>query len=310
MADTVYLGLACVSLANDALSLLVTRSVGPRVISLKLNGKENIFAELPGVTLDFPGDDVFHMWGGHRLWHAPEIKRRTYIPDNKPVTIEEHAQALHVTAPIEPETGLQKTLRITLPDDSPTVIVDHILTNHGLWAVETAPWAITQLKPGGVAILPQQATAVDPDGVRANRSLVLWPYTNMRSPYINWGNRAILVRALLERGKLKLGFPNPAGWLAYYREGLLFIKRASFVPDAYYFERDSSSQCFCNPDFLELETSGPCSSVAPGRSITHREVWELHGDISLDLSIVEPAQFLEQLIARLDIHASSPHLKG
>ena len=143
MADTVYLGLACVSLANDALSLLVTRSVGPRVISLKLNGKENIFAELPGVTLDFPGDGVFHMRGGHRLWHAPEIKRRTYIPDNKPVTIEEHAQALHVTAPIEPETGIQKTLRITLPDDSPTVIVDHILTNHGLWAVETAPWAIT-----------------------------------------------------------------------------------------------------------------------------------------------------------------------
>jgi hypothetical protein len=66
-----------------------------------------------------------------------------------------------------------------------TRITDHSLTNQGLWPIETAPWAITQLKPGGVAILPQQVGPADPDGVQPNRTLALWPYTDIGSAHLN-----------------------------------------------------------------------------------------------------------------------------
>ena len=294
------------SLENDAISLLVTRSVGPRIISLRAAGGQNLFAELPDLTLPYPGGGVFHFWGGHRLWHAPEVKRRTYVPDDKAVTVEDAPGGLQVSAPPEPETGLQKALRLELTDPGATVVVDHTLTNHGFWPVETAPWAITQLKTGGIAILPQSNAPADPDGVQPNRTLALWPYTNVRSPYVVWGNDVILVRSVMETGNLKIGFPNPRGWLAYYRAGTLFVKRAPFDEDAAYFDGGSSSQCFCNPHFLELETLGPRTQLAPGASISHREVWEVYEGLSLEPANEEPARVLAALLAQVDIDIPFP----
>ena len=86
MNTTTYLNLDCVALKNDAVELLVTQSVGPRIIRLNLPGGDNLLAELPDLTLDCPGSGPMHLWGGHRLWHAPEVKRRTYLPDDQPVS--------------------------------------------------------------------------------------------------------------------------------------------------------------------------------------------------------------------------------
>jgi len=41
----------CVSLENETIQLLISRSVGPRILSLKFTDGENVFAELP----DFVG---------------------------------------------------------------------------------------------------------------------------------------------------------------------------------------------------------------------------------------------------------------
>jgi hypothetical protein len=280
LKTTRFLGLDCVELDNTALSLLVTQSTGPRVLRLRLHGKESPFAEVPDFSLEHPGGGRFHVWGGHRLWHAPEMARRTYLPDDAPPEIEEVAGGLVVSQPVEVATGLQKSLRITLPPDAAVVVVDHILANRGLWPVRSAPWAITQLRPGGVAILPQGRTAAGAEGLLPNRQLALWPYTDVRSPHLEWGNDHILVHASLRRGALKLGFPNPRGWLAYHwRDGLL-VKWARFEPGKEYFDLGSSSECYCNDRFLELETMGPACTIGPEESVRHREVWQLYDGVS------------------------------
>ena len=71
MNTTRYLDFDCASMGNDSLNLLVTQSVGPRIISLSLNGEENILASLPDFNVDRPDGRTFHFYGGHRLWHAP-----------------------------------------------------------------------------------------------------------------------------------------------------------------------------------------------------------------------------------------------
>jgi hypothetical protein len=63
-------------------------------------------------------------------------------------------------------------------------------------------------------------------GVLPNRHVVLWPYTRINSPHIVWGDRFVLVKATMDRCALKVGFPNPAGWLGYVLEGALFVKHA------------------------------------------------------------------------------------
>jgi hypothetical protein len=275
MNTTKFLDLDCVSLESAALSLLVTRSVGPRIISLRFNGGENLLAELPDIVTKCPDGEIFHFYGGHRLWHAPENLPRTYVPDDTPVEVLPVQNGLSVTQPVEVQTGIEKSIQVSLVADKPQVIVRHTLTNRGLWPVECAPWAITQLKKGGVAILPQSQERT---GLLPNRSLVLWPYTDLASLQVSWGNRYILVRAEMQ-GPFKVGFPNPHGWLAYWLDGTLFVKRAAFDAQAEYYDFGSSSECYCNNRFLELETLSSISRLAPGQSATHTETWELYADV-------------------------------
>jgi hypothetical protein len=277
--ETQFSGYECIKLENESLTLWVTTSIGPRIIGLALKGADCLFAILPNETVEFPGGEVFYFRGGHRLWHAPEDHYRTYIPDNEPVTVLEVENGIQVIQSMETLTGVQKSLRITLPDQDARVIVEHSLQNFSRSPIELAPWAITQLKTGGLAILPQATGLADEYGLFPNRHIVLWPYTKLNSPYIAWGDHFIFIDAKMQDGALKIGFPNPDGWMGYYLNGTLFIKRADYQPGKSYFDRGSSSECYCNPRFLELETLGPRTTIAPKETVTHWETWEIHPQV-------------------------------
>jgi hypothetical protein len=285
------LGQDCLSLENRTLKLFITRSVGPRILSLSFAGGENLFAELPDTTLDCPGTGTLHLYGGHRLWHAPEEPSRTYLPDDSPVEITFVENGCLVTQNVEPKTGLQKSMEIRLQGDQPRVVITHRLSNQGLWPVTSAPWAITQLKPGGVAILPQSR---EETGVLPNRSLALWPYTDTSNPNVTWGQNYILLRANMETA-FKVGFSNPRGWIAYWLNGTLFVKRAKYEAKSPYFDFGSSSECYCNDRFIELETLAPISTMNPGTSVTHVETWELYGKIDCPRDEKDAQSLVEKL---------------
>lgn len=297
MGTVKFMNLECVQLKNDAVELLITQSVGPRIIRLGFSGGDNLLAELPEVALDCPGSGQMHVYGGHRLWHSPEVKARTYLPDDDPVSITPVAAGVQVVQPTEAKTGIRKSMRVTLPDNSATVVIDHTLKNEGLWPVELAPWGITQVKPGGVGILPQAVGNADPDGVLANRRLALWPYTDVQSSHIQWGNHFIFIHANMQQDALKVGFPNPAGWLAYYVDGTLFVKQANYLAGAEYPDFGSSTECYCRREFIELETLGPLVSLAPGEETTHRETWRLFAGV--EFSPAEDA--VQSLVERLGL---------
>ena len=201
---------------------------------------------------------------------------RTYVPDDLPPLIEEIDRGVRATQPVESLTGIEKQISVLLPDEKPRAVIEHKLTNRGIWPVDLAPWAITQLKPGGLAILPQPATDT---GLLPNRRLALWPYTDINSPHIHWGNRFIFIAARLGDEALKIGWANPDGWLAYAVDKTLFVKEAPYQAGADYFDYGSSSECYCGQAFIELETLGPRITLQPGESTTHREIWSLHAGI-------------------------------
>ena len=286
-----FLGLECNLLENDTLRLRVTRSVGPRILSFGFKDGENLFAELPETVIDYPGGGAFHFYGGHRLWHAPEEPRRTYLPDDSPVDIVPFENGLTVTQNIEPQTGLQKTIEVRFPGESPQVVITHHLTNHGFWPVTCAVWALTQLKTGGTAIFPQIRQDT---GVLPNRSLVLWPYTDMVNPNVQWGSNFILLDAELD-SPFKIGFPNPRGWQAYWWNGMLFVKRAAYEANAEYFDFGSSSESYCDHRFIELETLAPIRTIAPGETASHIETWELYRDIDRPRHETDAQRIVETL---------------
>jgi hypothetical protein len=291
MNTTRYQNFDCVSLGNTSLSLLVTQSVGPRIISLSLQGEENMLASLPDFTVNRSDKKTFRFYGGHRLWHAPEHMPRTYGIDDAPVKIIPIPNGLSINQPTEPEVGIQKSLRIELLGDQPKVTVTHTLTNHNAWAVECAPWAITQFKTGGVAILPLNRAD---SGLLPNRSLAIWSYTDMSSPCLHWGREYLWLDAQMT-SPFKIGFANPRGWLAYWLADCLFIKYTSYKGGSAYYDFGSSSECYCNNQFLELETLAPIGLLQPGCSVSHVETWELHGNLVCPKNEQEIKSLAEEL---------------
>jgi hypothetical protein len=272
-------GIECVEIANDRLSLLVSISVGPRILSFGTRAGENLFAVLPEATLDCPAVGEFHFYGGHRLWVAPEDPRTTYLPDDRAVRFEPLEEGIRLTASPDANSPLRKMIEIRMAPGSSRAIVRHTLTNQGETSLRLAPWAITQLAPGGVAILPQCGANSEDSPFLPNRRIIIWPYTDLGSEAIQWRDKAILIHASLTQGKVKFGFPNPAGWLGYWREGTLFVKRAEFDPGADYADMGSSSQCYCDARFLELETLGPAVQLESGQTVEHTEVWSVYDDV-------------------------------
>jgi hypothetical protein len=285
----IYSGQECYALENAALRLLIPRDIGPRVLWFGFRGGENLFADLPNFTADLSGGR-YHFYGGHRLWAAPESFSTTYAADDFPVEVTPMDGGLVVTKPIEPRTGLQKSLEILLSDDT-RVVIQHRITNRNSHPLTCAPWAITQFRTGGVAILPQ---ANHDMGVLPNRLLALWSYTDISNPNVIWGKEYLLAEARMDT-PFKVGFPNPRGWLAYWLDGAVFVKRAEYDAQKTYYDFGSSSECYCNDQFLELETLAPGITLGPNETATHIETWELHRDIERPRSVGDVGALAEKL---------------
>ncbi|MGH2680198.1 MAG: hypothetical protein ACRDG8_06890 [Actinomycetota bacterium] len=254
---------------GEASELFVTVSVGPRVLGCVVGGT-NLFAVLPEAELDAPGGERYRLLGGHRLWAAPEIPAVTYRPDDRPCETTELADGVRVEAPPD-GAGLVKAIAVR-PDAGGGWIVEHELRNASSSPVTIAPWAITQLRPGGEAVLPVPARGIGP---QADRSLVLWPYTDLGDRRIRTGRREVRVDASTDGPPTKVGVAPSDGRIAYRLGGYAFEKRIELDPDGVYTDRGAAVQVYIGGGCCELETLGPLRELAPGGRAEHRERWSL-----------------------------------
>ena len=271
-------GLPTARLENDHLALDYLTDRGPRIVRLiprRLG--QNLLAETPEAQLSSPSGPR-RLWGGHRLWHAPETAVRTSIPDDGGLTVEPMPGAPANLGVVlryqEPHSGICKEMRLRLAPDVASVEIVHRLTNTGLWAVELAPWAITQLKIGGTAILPTPATA-DAEGLLPNRLVALWPYSRWDDPRLRLAEATIEVDARPIVQPFKIGYMNHAGWLAYHYEGVVFRKRWTPQPERPHVDYGCNAEVYTTDKHVELETLGPLVRLGVGEMVEHVEVWEV-----------------------------------
>ena len=281
------------------LTLAIARAFGPRIVGLQLDDGPNFLAVAPQAVLRAPDVEPYNLRGGHRLWVAPEIPAITYRPDDDPVVIEEIPGGASVTGPVDPVTGLRRTIELRPHADRPAVAVDHTIENHGQVTLSVAPWTLTQFRLGGRAYLPIAAAPSDPLRLLPDRSMVLWPYTRLDDPRFHVSGAIAQIEAAIKPDAdgiapgdpFKLGGPNRDGWLAYAIDGQLFVKRAAqaagSLPDM-----GAIAQVYCDDRFIELETLGALVDLGPGGAIEHRETWELH--------TLPPDAGLEAIVALAD----------
>jgi hypothetical protein len=265
----------CRRISNGKIELIVTTDVGPRVIRFGFVGGQNLFKEYTA-QLGKRGGKKWRIYGGHRLWHAPEAEPRTYFPDNFPVAVEKRGNVIGFVQPVETTTGIAKEIDIRIAGGNRVELV-HRLRNTGLWPVELAPWALSVMAPGGTAIVPLPKRGTHPEDLLPGNLLTIWLYTDMSDRRWTWGRKYILLRQDSAPPQ-KLGAFVPDGWAAYALNGQLFVKEFSGT-SGQYTDFGCNFEMFTNDEMLELESLGPLAKIEPGACVEHKETWSLFDNV-------------------------------
>jgi hypothetical protein len=265
----------CIRLYNDEIELIATTDMGPRIVSLGFINKQNFFFLEPA-HLGKMGGGEWRIYGGHRLWLAPEDLQLSYYPDNNPVSYTCDANTIKVTQAKETTTGIVKEMEITLLPGKNHVTVLHRLINQGTTGIQVAPWSISALSQGGRAVIPQEPFGKGDDYLLPARSLALWQYTKMNDLRWVWGEKYIQAKQdAVYTSEQKIGILNKEGWCAYYLNGELLIKKFDFNPGVVYPDYGSNNEVYINGNFLEIETLGPLTKIPPAAAVEHIEHWLL-----------------------------------
>ncbi len=262
----------CTRLQHDGVRLVVTTDVGPRIIECSIDGGPNLFKEFEAELGRTAGDEYL-LFGGHRLWLAPEAFPRSYAPDFGQVRVEPLPAGARFVQPEEPENRIVKSIAVEFIGRRQLRVV-HAIANANPWAVELAPWAMTLMAQGTHAIVPQEPYRPHPEWLDPARTLTVWGYTRMDDPRVSWGARYIRLRedASVPQ-KFKLGVQNRERWVACWSGGWLMVRTFGFEADARYPDAGCNCEMFTMPGFLEMETLGPLRVLQPGQETRHEEIW-------------------------------------
>lgn len=295
MADTIismisYEGFDdCILMQSEDTEIIITTQVGPRILCLRSRGSKNLFFEAKG-QLGRSNSDEYLIYGGHRLWHSPEVIPRTYQNDTAAVSYCIIGNHVTVTQAVEQKTGMLKEMEVWFGEDG-GINVLHRLTNKGMWSVKTGIWALSMMAPNGVLVIPQSTKDT---GLLPNRTLTLWNYSRLNDSRLSFlENYIMLSQDICNTNRFKLGLPNYMGYAAYFVNSQMMLIEHQHHEDAIYEDKNSSLEAFVNSLFLELETLGATSDVQPEQTIEHFERWYLFNNVNMPDNETELAALLD-----------------
>ncbi|KAN0007039.1 hypothetical protein ACTFIU_005233 [Dictyostelium citrinum] len=272
----------CFKIKWNHFKLIITQDVGPRVLSLSYDDGQSIFGMKSHnlSTLSTPSNiggegnhstknDQWNLFGGHRLWHAPECSGRTYYPDNQPIQIEivNDGTMVVMRQATEHLTGIKKTISLEIKGVGRLsyIQVTHYLENKSIWPIQCAPWAISVMTKDTKAIIPLSNDSVN--GLVPKTSISLWNYTKLQDSRITLGNKYIMVqqqdKTLENIGSNKIGSRVNSGWSASITNSTLFVKIIDTDTKDLHVDLGANVEVYTDNDILELETVGKLLTLEP-----------------------------------------------
>lgn len=277
----------CLRIENGDCEIVVTLSIGPRIIRYAKKGGKNFFFEdkkcllrQSGPAFDkFYGKDAYwRIWGGHRIWFSPESMPESYYPDNTRVKWAREGNTYIFTPKPQTENGVAYTLFVTPSEKGCKTTVKMEIKNIGKTPKTYGVWSITVMNKSGLCALPMP----DEDtGLLHNRSLSLWPYTHLRDERFFLGDRFLTLKQNPRADHpFKIGLANTKGTGVYFLNGDAFVKKAVYEKGAAYPDNGCSFETYTCPHFLELETLSPIAERQPGEIAAHTEQWDIRTGVA------------------------------
>ncbi len=257
-------------LEHDDLDVFVTTEVGPRILHLSLHGGENV------LWVDEAGEKGrggWRIYGGHRLWIAPETET-SYEPDDNPPEVEIGKD--YVRTRTKPDIlGLQKSMCIR-PAAEGGMLVEHEIINTSEMLAPASAWAITCVKKEGYLFIPWGSGNKRWDMGK----LVFWKRWggnhSTRASAVDYTLGDTLLRLKPGKKEGKIGTFAEEGWIAMCTENITFVKAITTRPrGGSYPDEGCNIEVYMCEDFMEMETLSPVAFLRPGDTIVHTEKWLL-----------------------------------
>ena len=275
----------CYFLSNGRVTATICPQVGGRILQYQL-GDDRVLAEqrqYDGKTLATHGK-YFHP-GGYQLDVLPYLDRKTPGYDDQragPWDVE-------VTGPYELRLsssrtnpmGFHLTKTLSMDPETGALRVAQTITNHSKKAVTFGLWDRTWTSGARYVFFP----------VRTGRRFKAgWDFTEnskrwrdipmiMASGQYSLHEGLFVVDGKRSIHNAQIVAECDAGWMAWAKNDLLYVKRFPFHPEATYgFDGGANVSVFTGGvklPVIEIEPTGPVQAIPPGESRTLRVVWEL-----------------------------------
>jgi len=227
---------------------------GGRIISYKYGEKEILT------------QNSEHENFGSTLWTAPQIDwgwPPFEVLDNQEYNVEKIGDILKMTSMPDSKSGFQfeKSWQAT---ENNSIRIEYLIKNISGKAKQVGPWEVTRVPCGGLVFFPDGGKGKVPESN-------LKP--DLQKDGINWV--AIDKKPIEDHQKLFSTAKD--GWLAYYLNGLLFIKQFPDIQPENYSPQQGEVEIYINKEksYTELENQGAYRLLQPGESIEYIVNWYL-----------------------------------
>lgn len=283
----------CVFLnASEApVQVIVIPAVGGRIINFSYDG-DNILFENAASAGRTVSDNKGPFWAsGYQCDVGPELGS---IPKHDTLWIgpytwkSPHDYTVEVTSERDPNLGLQIQKQYVLAPDTGELGIVQRLRNQSDSAKSYCLWDRSLCKGGGFAFFPLNKHS------RFNRGWSL--RTTVDGKYAYDGDRPNLPQVHILDGVLvteavgepsKIGADSDAGWIAYARGKLLFVKYFPYTRKGNYTDGGNSVEVYFDQRVAEIEPLSPETKLEPNQNFSFPEKWVL---IPLKKEVTTPQQ--------------------
>ena len=283
-AESVFL-----NAAERPVQAVVVPAIGGRIVHFSLDGQNILFenAASQGKTL---AESKGGFWvGGYQCDAGPEIRGleahqglfsgpHHWRPQGD-FSIRTHSE-------MDRYLGVRIEKDLVLDPESGDLGLTQRMVNDSAHTVSYCLWDRTLCKGGGFAFFPLNKKSRFKSGwsirVKAGEQL-MYEGNQPYSPKVEVADGILVAEASGE--DTKVGADSDAGWVAYTRGKLLFVKYFPYTAAGNYSDGGNSVEVYFDQRVAELEPISPEMKLQPGQNFTFPDKWTL---IALDKEVATP----------------------
>jgi len=256
---------------NRDIEIAVALDFGIRIVHMSCAGMENLFYVQPNDLSDGFTEGKWRLYGGHRLWMAPE-SALSCTPDNDTVEyIPDGDSILFVQQP-DPVLKIRKRIRICFEENG-LVRVEQSIENLSESPIMGAAWGVNTLAAGGKATV--QFACSQKGGFNPQRVVSLWSDTSLHDPRLKFSKDYLTAEHQPLMDYLKIGLYSNPGQAVFENKGQRFTLTYDAQPIECYPDNGCNFELYMCVHFMELESLGVKTEILPGQCAIHVEHWKL-----------------------------------